>query len=208
MLRLGVVRSKRESTGANLGPFQDPKWDAPLDVEREIEAIPPTAQIRGLFILPVAKEVKRLPAGTVAMRERYVPFQFYPLREHAQLLVDASQQLFPKLPIRQGLRKLGRGAPTAFVGSTLGRVMLNTSDSVHDAVFALAKAYELSLKPGRATVEEPGKGKLIVHLDDVYCFLDCHHVGAFEGCLKFANQRGRVRVCRHSSSSATLMIDW
>jgi len=107
-----------------------------------------------MFIIPVIEEAKRAGAS-LAKRERYVPFQFYPLREHAQLMVEASSVVFPQLPLRQALRRLGRGAPRAFVASTLGRVVLQSAQGVIDVVTALAKGYELNMKPGRAYVDQP-----------------------------------------------------
>jgi uncharacterized protein (TIGR02265 family) len=207
LVRWRVVRISRPPPGY-LDTFRDPPWDAPLDAEREIEAIPADAQIRGMFILPMITELRRLPLGSVKMRDRYLPFEFYPLREHARLLIDASKQLFPKQPLRLGLRKLGRGAPNAFTTSTLGRVVLQSVEGVVAIASALAKGYELSLKPGRAQVEVIGPRGLIVRFDDVYYFLDSHHVGAFEGAAKHAGERGRVRVLRHGPGSASLLLEW
>lgn len=198
--------SRRPSAGPSL-PFHDPPWDAPLDAIREIENIPAAAQIRGMFILPVLQEAKRAGAN-LAKRERYVPFQFYALREHAQLMVEASALLFPRLSLRQALRRLGRGAPQAFVGSTLGRVVLQSARGVPDVVSALAKGYELNMEPGRAHVEQAGARVLDVKLEKVYYFLDSHHVGAFEGALRFAGARGAVRVHRIDASTSVLRIEW
>lgn len=202
-----VVRISRPPAGY-LDSFKDPEWDAPLDVEREIESMPADAQIRGMFILPMVAELRRLPLGSVAMRDRYLPFEFYPLREHARLLIDGCKQLFPKQPIRLGLRKLGRGAPMAFTTSTLGRVVLQSVEGVVAVASALAKGYELSLKPGRAQVEVVGPRGLIVRFDEIYYFLDSHHVGAFEGAAKHAGERARVRVLRHGHGSASLLVEW
>jgi uncharacterized protein (TIGR02265 family) len=207
LVRSCVVRISRPPPGY-LDTFSDPPWGAPLDVEREIEAIPAGAQIRGMFILPMVAELRRLPLGSVTMRERYLPFEFYPLREHARLLVDASKQLYPKQPLRLGLRKLGRGAPNAFTTSTLGRVVLQSVEGVVAVASALAKGYELSLKPGRAQVEVIGARGLIVRFDEVYYFLDSHHVGAFEGAAKHAGERTRVRLLRHGPGSVSLLLEW
>jgi uncharacterized protein (TIGR02265 family) len=207
LVRSCVVRISRPPPGY-LNSFGEPPWDEPLDPQREIEAVPPNAQIRGMFILPIVAELRRLPVGTVKLRERYLPFEFYPLREHARLLVDASQQLFPKQPLRLGLRKLGRGAPNAFTTSTLGRVVLQSVEGVVAVASALAKGYELSLKPGRALVEIVGARALTVRFDEIYYFLDSHHVGAFEGAAKHAGERAHVRVLTHGAGSASLLLEW
>ena len=187
--------------------FRDPPWDAPLDAAQEIENIPTSALIRGMFILPVLQEAKRAGA-TLSKRERYVPFQFYPLREHAQLMVEAGPVVFPQLSLRQALRRFGRGAPHAFVSSTLGRVVLQSAQGVTDVVNALAKGYELNMKPGLVHVDQPRPRVLDVTLEQVYFFVDSHHVGAFEGALHYAGTHGKVRVHRIDSSTTVLRIEW
>jgi uncharacterized protein (TIGR02265 family) len=201
------VSLSRRPSGTPASLFRDPPWDAPLDVAREIEGIPASAQIRGMFIIPVLQEVKRA-GGSLSARERYVPFQFYTLREHAQLMVEACPILFPQFSLRQGLRRLGRGAPQAFVASTLGRVVLQSAQGVCEVVTALAKGYELNTKPGRAWVEQPQPRILDVTMEHVYYFVDCHHVGAFEGALHFAGVRGTVRVHRIDAATVVLRIEW
>jgi uncharacterized protein (TIGR02265 family) len=191
-----------------LEAFVEPPWDEPLDVERELEAIPDSAQVRGMFIAPLAAEAKRLTADTI--KTRYLPFQLYPLREHARLLVETCRTQYADRSLRAGLRKLGRAAPLAFIASTLGKVVRGSVQGAHDSCAALAKGYAMSLQPGRAFVSEPEEGQqwLIVTFEDVYHFLDCHHVGAFEGALKHAGVRGRVRLRKHSQSSAEMLLEW
>jgi uncharacterized protein (TIGR02265 family) len=202
------VAAPTRDSGGDLGLFREPPWNAPLNVDRELECIPPTAQIRGMFIMPVAAEAKRAHAVTKCLRDRYVPFQFYPLREHARLLVDTCAAMFPKLPLRQALRKLGRGAPTAFLASRLGRVVMQSGEGLMEVVNGLAKGYELSLSPGRATVSETTGRSVDVTLEDVYYFLDSHHVGAFEGALKVSGIKGRVQVHRISAAQGVLRLSW
>jgi uncharacterized protein (TIGR02265 family) len=188
--------------------FVEPPWTAPLDAETEIRALPQAAQVRGLLIAPMLANAKKRGATAKGSRERYLSFNLYPLREHARLLVETCQATFPELSLRQGLRKLGRGASDAFGASTLGKVTLGAAQGVHDIVTAFAKGYELNLQPGRACVVESGPRRLIVSLDDVHYFLDSHHVGAFEGVLKRAGIRGRVSIAPRGRAAADLLLEW
>jgi hypothetical protein len=49
---------------------------------------------------------------------------------------------------------------------------------------------------------------MIVSLDDIPYFLDSHHVGVFEGTLKYAGVKGRVRIATRSYDSADLLLEW
>jgi uncharacterized protein (TIGR02265 family) len=185
--------------------FVEPPWSRALDAELELRAIPETAQVRGLLIAPMLGDAKK--RGPLP-RDRYLSFNLYPLREHARLLVDSARALFPDIPLREGLRKLGRGAPSAFGASTVGKVTLGVAEGVQDVITAFAKGYELNLQPGRAHIVDRGPQRLIVSLDDVYYFLDSHHIGAFEGALGRAGVRGRIRIARRGRSAADLLLQW
>jgi uncharacterized protein (TIGR02265 family) len=164
--------------------------------------------VRGLLIAPMIAEAKRRGVTRPAPRERYVAFNLYPLREHARVLIDHCQDLYPDLTLRAALRKIGRAAPNAFLGSTLGKVTLAPAEGLPDIVSAFCKAYELSLEPGEAHVLEQGAKHMVVSLREVYHFLDCHHVGAFEGALKYAGVRGKVSIAVHSQAAADLLLEW
>lgn len=200
----------RESlrTKAPPGRFVDPPWTSPLDAAQALQYIPQDAQISGMFISPLLTELKRVNASIIPPRKRYVSFQFYPLREHASLLVEAAERLYIDRPLRDALRKMGRAAPMSFISSTLGKVVLGSSQGVHGAVEAFAKAYALNMRPGSASVVESQPNRIVVRLEEVHYFLDCHHVGAFEGALKHAGVRGRVLIDPLSRCNADLLLQW
>jgi len=170
--------------------------------------MPDDVRVRGLLIMPMLAEVKRRGVTRAPPRERYVAFNLYPLRELARVLVDTSGDLFPDRSLRHGLRKLGRIAPTAFGATTLGKVTLGSALGVHAIVEAFAKGYELNIQPGRAVVMESNSRSIVVSLDDVYHFIDSHHVGAFEGALAHAGVRGTVKIAPRGSSGADLLLEW
>jgi uncharacterized protein (TIGR02265 family) len=190
------------------GRFVEPSWRAPLDVELELRSVPNDAKISGMFIAPLVVELKRSDPDGLTPRARYVPFNFYPLREHVQLLIEASQRVYADRPLRLGLRTLGRGAPSAFVASTLGKVVLGSTQGVHDRVAAIAKGYELNMRPGRATIVENTPNRIVVRLEDVHYFLDSHHVGVFEGIMKQSGVSGRVLFAAGLRGSADLLLEW
>lgn len=153
-------------------------------------------------------EAKRRGVTRPAPRERYIAFNLYPLREHARVLIDHCQDLYPDLTLRAALRKIGRAAPAAFLTSTIGKVTLAPAEGVPDIVSAFCKGYELSLEPGEAQVVEQGARRMVVGMREVYYFLDSHHVGAFEGALKHAGVRGKVSIAVHSQASADFLLEW
>jgi uncharacterized protein (TIGR02265 family) len=138
---------------------------------------------------------------------RYLPFRFYSLRDFAELLVQASPLFHPGVSLREGLRRIGRGGPAALLKSTLGKVTLGAASGVHDVVAAFAKTYPLNVKPSSCTIERADLSSMVVRLSAPH-FLDCHHVGAFEGTLDHAGVKGGVRIAKRADTAAELLLQW
>jgi uncharacterized protein (TIGR02265 family) len=124
------------------------------------------------------------------------------------LLVDAARRFYPDRPLRQALRALGANGPKAFAASTLGKVTLGAAEGVHAAVAAIAKTYEINIRPSRCLVLESAPQAMRLSLDDVPYFLDCHHIGVFEGTLEHAGVAGRVRLSSRGRTCADLLLEW
>ena len=188
--------------------FVEPPWAEPLDVKRVLGQIPESASIAGMFFLALAVGAERRHVALAMPRPRYVPFSFYPVREFAPLLIAGAGLFHPHSSLREGLRRIGSAAPAAFLSSTLGRVTLGASEGVHATVSAIAKTYAINSRPSRCTVTKTEPGSMVVALDDVWYFLDSHHVGVFEGTLEHAGVQGRVRIHRRSETAADLLLEW
>ena len=143
-----------------------------------------------------------------AARQRYLPFFDYPLVEHVQTLVEYAQGLYPTIPLRQGLRKIGRLAYTSFLDSLVGKVLWAGVDNVSKGLETAAKAYAITSPVARATLVENSAGRARVRLEGIYYFLDCNHVGVFEGVLRACKASGTVLVRIDSPTSGELLITW
>lgn len=190
--------------------FTEPPWNAALDVERTLATIPPEAKIAGMFFLAVVDGAKRrgvtLPLPLA--RERYIAFSFYPVAEFATLLLRAAELFHPGVSLRLALRALGAMGPKVFIASTLGKVTLGAAQGVHEVVAAIAKTYEINIRPSRCLILESKPSSMVLSLEDVHYFLDAHHVGVFEGTLQHAGVKGRVRIASYSRTSAELLLEW
>lgn len=207
--RGSIVPVGADSIGPGDGPWSEPPWRAPLDVAAEIEAIPAHAVINGMFIQAVVDGAAARGVRVPTARERYLGFRKYPMREHAQILVEAARGIWPELPAREGLRKLGRGAPGALVSSMLGRVVLGSVEGPLEVLKAMARSYSMHAQPGSLEITELAPGRAIVHMRAVHHFLDSHHVGVFEGVLRYAKvEGGPVRIRPIARGDADLLCEW
>lgn len=188
--------------------FLDPPWESPLDVEAELRRVPELAKQKGMFLIPMVTEAKKLGQKLPSARERYLPFQDYPLREHVQLMVEFSHVLFPKLSLRQGLRRIGRAAHRAFIDSTVGKVVWASVNDPHSAIAGILKGYSISVPDSDARVIDHGAKYARVRMDRVYYFLDCHHVGCIEGAVRAVGVDTHIRIKIDSPTSAEFMCEW
>jgi uncharacterized protein (TIGR02265 family) len=189
-------------------PFVDPPWDTPLDAARVCASIPAEATISGMFFAALVAGAKGRGLTLSSARERYRSFDFYPVADLAALLVEAADRFFPGRPLRQALRALGRAGPDALLTSTLGKVTLGSTEGAHAAIAAMANAYELNLRPSRVSTAGSGPTWAVVRMEKVHYFLDSHHVGTFEGVLRFAGVQGSVRIASRTSTAADLLLTW
>ncbi|MFO0658534.1 MAG: DUF2378 family protein [Polyangiaceae bacterium] len=189
--------------------FVLPDWEAPIDVEHAIQNTPAGAVIKGMFLAPMAAELRRRGQPLDGQRERYLGFQDYPLREHMRLLVHCARVFYPELSLRQGLRKLGRGAVLAFLESTIGRVTWAAADGGPPALLqALARAYSVTMTGADVSVLELSATSARLRFVSVYSYLDSHHVGIFEGALRSAGYRPTVRVKVISQADADFALEF
>ena len=162
----------------------------------------------GMFLESAAALARSKGFEVPSARARYVPFQAYPLREHCRILVEVARAVYPNAPLREGLRKLGRGAPHVLLQSTIGRVVLGSVDGPHAKVEAMARAYAIHMRPATLTVSAAGPRSIVIHMSDVHNFLDSHNVGVFEGVMRHLDLAATVRIRSYSRSSADLLCEW
>jgi uncharacterized protein (TIGR02265 family) len=187
--------------------FIEPVWAAPLDIDAAAN-VPNDAQVAGMFFLALQAKAQQMNITLPRARERYLSFRFYPLSELMPLMVEGAKHFYPGKPPREALRTMGRAVPKALIASTIGRVVFGSAEGVHASVEAMAKTYEINLRPCRVSVTESAPNWMVVRLEDIHHFLDSHHVGIFEGTMLHVGVEGTVRIAAVSGSAADILLTW
>jgi uncharacterized protein (TIGR02265 family) len=188
--------------------FVEPPWQRPLDAEAVLKAVPESATIAGMFFLAALEGAKRRGVTLNSIRPRYLRFAFYPLVEFVPLLLEAAKKFYPDHSLREALRLIGQVGPAAFSNSVLGKVTLGSAEGVHAAIAAIAGTYAINVPGSRCDMLETATRSAILGLRNVHHFLDSHHVGVFEGTLKYAGVSGRVRIASYDPTSADILLEW
>jgi len=129
--------------------------------------------------------------------KRYFSFKDYPLRELMGLMVNAVEVLYPDISPREGMIALGRLAFPTLTSTTIGKVIFSVAgNSWVRALNLVTKAYEVSIRPGTASVTELTETSARVELREIWNFGDSYQVGVFEGAMKHFGVRGSVQAVR------------
>jgi uncharacterized protein (TIGR02265 family) len=188
--------------------FGEPDALAPLDLEERLEALPRAATVKGMFLSNIVDLVEQR-SGERPGRSRYVAFANYPLREMVELLPQAAELAYPGLPVRQGMRQLGRLAYPTFASSTVGRVVMSMAgDDPRAALHVAPKAYRLVGNTGTARAVDTGDREAVLELRGVWGWPESYNVGVHEGALDALGVDGEVRVRVLSLCDADLLIRW
>jgi uncharacterized protein (TIGR02265 family) len=163
------------------------------ELRRCIEATPSDATVKGMYVDSFLQSIVRKGLERPTDR-RFVSFKDYPLREFQELLLQTTAALYPTIAPREGLRLIGRLAYPTLAESTVGRILFAIAGRDWHAALPLARrAYEISLKPGRAELKDVTETSALMCLRDVWNFADSYQVGVFEGAMECYLINGTVR---------------
>lgn len=192
----------------NRDEFELPDMSRPLDVAAVIAACPQEARAKGMFIAEVIEQVTR-HGVTPPTTRRYHVFTDYPLRDFVEVAPACAALIYPDVPLREALRRLGRSAYPTVANTRIGRVAFGMfKDNVRGLLRLSTKGYGLSLSVGRAEAIEVSDDYAVVRLTDIYNYIDSYHVGVHEGILSACRVDGEVRIKARSDTSADLLLSW
>ncbi|HYQ04482.1 MAG TPA: DUF2378 family protein [Polyangiaceae bacterium] len=185
-----AVSETNDSPDAAESPFDTEK----AELEAWISETPPEASVKGMYVETLLTMLKRRAVRSPTDK-RYFAFKDYPLSELMRLMVDAIGVLYPELSPREGMIALGRLAFPTLTSTTIGKVIFSVAGSSWvRALNLVTKAYEVSIKPGTATVQDLTESSARVELREIWNFGNSYQVGVFEGAMKGFGVRGTVQA--------------
>ena len=191
--------------------FVDVDWDAPLDVDAQVQAIPLDRVIKGMSFNAVLDAVARQGREPLAMR-RAPGFKDLPMRDFLALLVTAQRTAYPDMPPRRALRAIGHDHFRGLLDTMIFRVIfagIGNAFGVERALRLAPRAYNVPAKHERVSILEVEEGHMVLSYDDVWAFPDCFHIGIVEGALEVLGAvTDGVRVRRRGVAAVDLEFRW
>jgi uncharacterized protein (TIGR02265 family) len=124
-----------------------------LDPEAVARAIPKSYIVKGMFF---GRLLAQLGPGFDAIAPkleaaprlgRYVPFSDYPQSDYVRVSTATAQKVFPGVPLREAMRRLGREDFSVFSSSTVGKVILAVVGDARSALLRTPMIY-MKMAPG------------------------------------------------------------
>jgi uncharacterized protein (TIGR02265 family) len=188
--------------------FVIPDPNAPLDLAERLAQLPAQATVKGMFFQTMSDQAF-VASGQLPGRDRYVAYKDYPLREWIELLLKAARLTFPRVPVREGIRRLGQESYPTFTRSMVGKVLMAAAGNNFGAALRLApRAFFLTSSTTRCQVVAMEETRAELRLVRAWDFTEALHVGVFEGTMRAFQRKGVVRVRILSLSSADFEITW
>jgi uncharacterized protein (TIGR02265 family) len=170
--------------------------DEKAELEAWISETPLEATVKGMYVDSLLSTLKQRGAEPPTAK-RYLSFKDYPLHELMRLMVHAVGVLYPDTSPHEGMVALGRLAFPTLLSTTVGKVIFSIAgNSWVRALNLVTKAYEVSIRPGTASVEELSENSARVALREIWNFGDSYQVGVFEGAMAYFGVSGSVRAVR------------
>jgi uncharacterized protein (TIGR02265 family) len=188
--------------------FVMPNWTAPLDVAEYVAGIPLAASIKGVFPSAVAHAARANKVALSTARDRYHAFSDVPLREYVPMLAETAAGMYPRLPQREAIRKLGRSAVGAISGSMFGRILLTGFLDMKANLAVYAKAASVITPSATVEVIELEPHRAVLRMSRVYTFLDSHHVGILEKVGGASNVRIEARLRMTTPYDGEIELTW
>jgi uncharacterized protein (TIGR02265 family) len=190
-----------------MSDFELPNWNAPLDLEERLAAVPDDAQVKGLFFRS-ARRAAEAKSGRAPGRSSYSALANYPTRELVEVLAGCGELAHPDVSKREALRRLGHLVFPAVRENPAGTFLFSVAgSSLASAVRLLGRAYSL-FSTSSANLAEIEEGRAVVEIRNAWTFPDCYHLGVIEGSLSSFHTEGEIRIRRLGLSDVDLELTW
>jgi len=161
------------------------------DIVERLQAVPPSARVRGLYLKSLADVAKRAAHPELYERffkgESWSAVRMYPLRDYMVRLAVAGAALQGPENVHRGMHDVWRTNATTFATSLLGRAMLRllSNDPVRLTEQGLA-ARRQTYQYGHWSIVRHGPRAIEMVYQEEYIWIESAiaggAVGAFEAC--------------------------
>ena len=188
--------------------FAEPEWDAPIDFEARLAAVPADATVRGMFLQQLLEGMSGDAAVAVRGR-RYLAFKSYPMRDYVELLALSCTRSARGIAHGQCVRRLGRMVYPTYAATITGTAIFAAAGRNFRRMLELCPAaYRVSTPSAEVSIVEIENGRARIALRRLWNLPDLYQVGIFEGAMDVCGAVGAITVERHSLGDVDFEVRW
>jgi uncharacterized protein (TIGR02265 family) len=170
------------------------------DVEAEVKAVPDGYSIKGMFfdrlmtVLGGDFDATKSKLASPPDRGRYLAFREYPGGDYVRLVAAAGRKAYPRLGLREAIRRLALDDFDVFKNSMVGKVTLAVVSDARSILRKVPFIYR-SLAPGKWDISVEDVDERTVRLDFRPFFGRWEYtVGQFESAILHFRPRSVIHV--------------
>ncbi|MDF3066679.1 MAG: hypothetical protein K0R38_2280 [Polyangiaceae bacterium] len=183
------------------------------DIADRLEAVPPSARVRGLYLKSLENVVQRAGKAELYQRhfasERWSPVRMYPLRDYMTRLAMAGASLKGVEHVHAGMHDVWRTNATTFATSLLGRAMLRllSNDPVRLTEQGLA-ARRQTYQYGHWSIVRHGSHSIEMVYREEYIWIESAIAGGAVGAFEACGIRAQIETKLINRFDGSTLISW
>jgi len=183
-----------------------------VDLEHVVSSIPHDYSTRGMFftryVRALGEEWDSVQSALVAPAKdgRYVPFEYYPLRDYVRVLDRVARTRFPGSR-REAFRLLARGELDVFADSTLGKVTLSLLKEPQSTLMRFPDIYRVVVCAWECAASRFGVRRVLISFTDYRGIVE-QSLGLLEGIVQMFDEVPTVEVKVASDGRVEFDVCW
>jgi uncharacterized protein (TIGR02265 family) len=186
-----------------------------FDEPARLASIPETLMTKGMFLASLSARLSEAEARAVHARllappshGKYQSFLEYPFRDAMQWLHAAARKEHARVPMLEGLRRLGRDMVRVFLESKAGRVVKAMILGPHESLVRMPQMWKLTDPMNEVVSEAVDDQAVRFEVHGFPGWIDCGLLGTLEQVVLNTGCEPTLDVSLHGVSRATIVVRW
>ncbi len=186
--------------------------DVPIDVEARIRAATDRDTLKGMFFRRVVDMATGagVTAASAGIRspvpsDRYVNFSDYPVADYFRWASAAAKALHPRVPLSEGIRRVGGRDFGEFAGSRVGSITLAFTGGAKGTLAKCGMLYAQVLKGPTVEAEATTEG-VAIRFRNYRGPVEVYPVGTIEGTCKHFGADYSIEITIKSPTDADYFV--
>jgi uncharacterized protein (TIGR02265 family) len=184
-----------------------------LDLAPRLAAMPPSAQIRGMYLRSVQGALERAGRGieyrSLCGTPRFSALRFYPLGEYMVHLAAGGALLMGPERVHEGMFEICRSNSAVVADSLLGRTLIRALARDPQRLLRQgAAAQRQTSRGGHWSLHFPGPREAVVEFRGELCWIQSALLGAAHGTMEAAGIDAKIRCELTDPYNGAHFISW